>query len=97
MTGHDADYEWLQSSRTYENGQTTNTDEATDIQCQKLKASLAREERAKFAVAERKNRIKKFMADNNASELESSVGTFTWKTNVKGVATFKHPFKSERA
>jgi putative phage-type endonuclease len=98
MSGHDSDTEWLKDLRpSYDNGQLTNSDEATDIQCSKLEVSIKRLNRAQEVVNERKNRIKKFMADRQASALESSVGLFTWKTNVKGVATFNTPFRSGRA
>lgn len=98
MTGHDSDTEWLRSERaTYENGQLVNTDETTDRECELLPKALRRYARAKEVLEGRKNRIKRFMSENGASVLESSVGTFTWKTNVKGVATFNTPFRSERA
>lgn len=98
MTGHDSDTSWLQQERaSYENGQKTNTDQFVDWDCVKLRGAIAREKRAALVVAERKNRIKKFMAERNASVLESTAGEFTWKTNAKGVAVFNTPFRSQNA
>lgn len=98
MSGHESDTEWLKSERdSYENGKLINTDEVIDRECVRLAPALKRLERAKLVVDERKNRIRKFMADSEASSLESSVGMFTWKTNVKGVSTFNTPFRSGRA
>lgn len=98
LTGEESDTEWLKDLRpSYENGGLTNTDEVTDRDCVKLEASLKRLKRAELVANGRKNRIKKFMADRGASDLESTVGLFTWRTNVKGVATFNTPFRSGRA
>lgn len=98
MTGHDSDTEWIQQERaTYENGQLTNTDEATDEYCTRLEKAARRKKRAEYVEAELKNRIKRFMAEQGASELESSVGIFTFRTNIKGTAMFKTPFTSNRA
>lgn len=98
LSGHDSDTEWMQKERaSYENGQLTNTDQETDRLCVRLERAIQRKKRAEFAEAETKNRIKRFMAERQASELESSVGIFTFKTNVKGIATFKTPFVSNKA
>lgn len=95
MTGMDPDTEWLQRERkNYPNGGVTNTDPETDRQCVKLQASLVREKRAKLVVAERKNKIRRFMATESAAVLESTVGEFTFKTDVNGKASFRVPFKS---
>lgn len=98
MSGSDSDTAWLKSERaTYENGQLTNTDLATDRECVRLGPALVRLARAEYAVNERKNRIKAFMASRGASVLESTAGDFTWKTNARGVAVFTTPFKSNKA
>jgi hypothetical protein len=98
MSGHDSDTDWLQATRpSYENGLLTNTDEDTDYECRKLKSALVREARAKLVVAERKNRIKAFMASRGASDLESTIGKFTWRTDKRGIASLKTPFASGKA
>ena len=98
LTGAESDESYVKRERaSYDNGQLTNTDEETDRQCVRLKSSLKRLKRSEFVARERKNKIRQFMATRNASELESSVGTFTWRTNVKGIATFNTPFKTEKA
>lgn len=98
ITGRDSDTEFLKGSRaTYENGQLINTDPATDKECAALERSIKRLDKAALVVNERKNRIKAFMAKNNASALESTVGIFTWKTDARGVASLRTPFKSGRA
>lgn len=98
MSGHDSDSSWLKDNRpSYENGLLTNTDKATDRECVRLGPALKRLARAEYAVNEHKNRIKRFMAEAKASDLESTVGTFTWRTNARGVSVFKTPFKTEKA
>lgn len=98
MSGHDSDTEWLQANRpSYDNGLMTNTDEATDILCRKLQKRIVRTKRAQLIEAETKNRIKKFMADRGASDLESTVGMFTWRTDKRGVASLRTPFGSNKA
>lgn len=98
MTGHDSDTDRLKSYRSeYDNGFTANPDEKTDNECAKLARSLTRLERAQLCEAERKNRIKKFMADANASVLETRYGAFTWKTDTRGIASFRHPYKTRKA
>lgn len=98
MSGLKSDTEWLQGQAgSYSGGAKTNTDEATDRECVKLGPALQRLARAEYVVAERKNRIKKFMADEKVDVLESTAGVFTWKTNVRGVATFRHPFTGDKA
>lgn len=98
LTGADSDTEYVKRERdSYDNGKLTNTDEATDRLCVRLKSALVRESRAKLVANERKNRIKQFMASQGASSLESSVGIFSWKTNARGVATFNTPFRTGKA
>lgn len=98
LTGHDSDTEWVKRERaTFENGQLVNADKATDRECQLLQRAIRRHARAKEVMEGRKNRIKAFMAENKASVLESTVGDFTWRTNVRGSAVFNTPFRSERA
>ena len=98
MTGHDSDHSYMQKVRpSYENGHLTNTDEATDALCVRLGKAKVRKDRAQYVHDELANRIKAYMAKNRVSELESTVGTFKWKTNVRGVATFTTPFKSNKA
>lgn len=98
LSGHDSDTEWMQDRRKgYDNGVKVLTDDETDRECVLLRRSTKRKERADFVVAERKNRIKAYMAQHGASELDSSVGPFTYKLNVKGVASFKTPFTTSNA
>lgn len=98
MSGLKSDTEYLQGQAgACAKGASTNTDEATDRECVKLGPALKRLARAELVVNERKNRIKKYMADERVDALESTVGYFTWKTNVKGVASFKHPFTGGNA
>lgn len=98
LSGIDTDSVWVGKERaSYENGQLTNTDEKADAECVKHRRASVRLKRAQKVEAERKNRIKHFMAIRSASALESSIGTYTWFTNVKGVASFKTPYKSGQA
>lgn len=98
LSGSESDERFVKHERaTYENGQLVNTDEATEKECLRLGKAIKRYERATMVLNESKNRIKQFMATNKASTLESGAGFFTWKTNAKGVAVFKTPYKSGRA
>ena len=94
----ETDEVWVKGERaTYDNGLLTNTDERTDAECQKHRRAAVRLKRAQKVEAERKNRIRHFMAQRGASALESTIGIYTWNTNVKGVASFKTPYKSGQA
>ncbi len=96
MSGHDSDRVWVGAQReTYENGQKTNTDAEIDAVCVGLRAEIEAAKAATEIMEASKNQIKKYMADQGASVLESSVGDFTWRTNVKGVAVFKPPFTNK--
>lgn len=98
MTGHESDHTYLQKVRpSYENGLLTNADEETDALCVRLGKAKTRLSRAEYAAAELANRIKAYMAKERVSELETTVGTFTWKTNTRGIAVFKTPFTSNKA
>ena len=103
MTGREPDTRYLKSARsTYDNGNRTNTDEETDALCISLKELLIEEAKAIGAVAETKNKIKKFMAERGADTLdwgkpEDVNKPFTWRTNTNGVAVFNHPYRTGKA
>ena len=98
MTGQDSDTEWLKGQRaTYENGALTNTDEITDAYCKRLERAIARRSRAELVETALKNRIKKFMVERGASKLESTAGFFSFATDARGRASFRHPFRTEKA
>jgi hypothetical protein len=98
MTGSSADTEWLKGQRSgYTEPRVTNTDAELDEVCKALGDDVQELARVTERVEKAKNLIKKFMADDNATVLESSVGNFTWKTDSRGIAKFVMPFRSDRA
>ena len=103
MTGRKPDTAYLQKARsTYENGKRTNADQETDALCRSLEGLLLEEVRASSAANECKNKIKKFMAEAGADMLdwgtsEENKKPFTWRVSEKGIATFRHPFRSGNA
>lgn len=95
LSGHDSDTEFVKACRReYGDGEVMLADESLDALAVRLKRAKTRKDRALFADAEIRNRIKVRMAESNASVLGTQSGQFTWKTNKNGVASFRDPFKS---
>jgi len=98
LTGHESDTEFVKGKRYgYTEAKITNTDVHHDAIAVQLKEDVKALANLNEKVEEAKNKLKLFMTEDEATMLESSVGTFTWKTNKNGVATFNMPFRSGRA
>jgi putative phage-type endonuclease len=100
LSGHDADTRWAQSERQsegYPNDRLAYADDKTESEVLNLRRAIKRLDRAKTAEAERKNRIRHYMAQNKADILSTSQGKFTWKLDKNGQARFRTPFSSEKA
>lgn len=96
ITGHDCDTEFVKRERaSYDNGRVINADQEIENECRKLlESSKPRFSKAELLKKERENRIKLFMARNNAEVLGTKFGNFTYKTSSAGVSSFRTPAKS---
>lgn len=98
MSYHEDDHRYAQGCRkSYTDSKLCYPTEDINDEIKKLKDRKAALDRANREHEESKNRIKLYMAQENADSMETEYGYFNYKVNARGVATFTTPFKSDKA
>jgi len=102
LAHQDCDTQWSQSERaSYDNGQLCCADEETFKVVQELAVAVKAKAEAERIETDLKNKVRQFMLNEKASEMEVSIDgipeKFTYKTNAKGVPVLVTPFRSKNA
>lgn len=98
LTAVDTDTDYVRTRRSeYDNGDLTNADEEIQAESSELAKEIPLFNELKARIEGRKNRMKLFLAERQASALETQEGIYTYRADTRGVASFRTPIKSGNA